>query len=43
MKLTNITLVSMMSLLMVACGGGGSDSAPEPAPAPAAVVEEVAV
>ena len=43
MKLTNITLVSLMSLLMVACGGGGSDSAPEPAPAPAIVVEEVAV
>jgi len=38
MKLSNITLIFMMSLLMVACGGGGGGSTS--APTPAAVIEE---
>jgi hypothetical protein len=44
MKLTNITLISMMSVLIVACGGGGGGTSSTPAPVvveePAVVVEE---
>ena len=39
MKLSNITLISMMSLLMVACGGGGGSTS---VPTPVAVIEEPA-
>jgi hypothetical protein len=42
MKLTNIALVSMMSLFILSCGGGGESSSPT-APSIAPVVEEPAV
>jgi hypothetical protein len=37
MKLTNIAVISMMSLLVLACGGGGGAS---PTPTPVVAVEE---
>jgi hypothetical protein len=42
MKLTNIALVSMMSLFILACGGGGESSS-SPAQVMPVVVEEPAV
>jgi hypothetical protein len=41
MKLTYMTVVSTICLLLVACGGGGGGSTSNPSPAPATVIPPV--